>query len=228
MKKISCIIPAYNEERGIESTLSAVVPLLGNRIYEVIVVDDSSIDRTKDIVQTFPSVFLLAHETNQGKSRSVADGIRAANGEYIFLLDADLKFLNTENILALIDPIEKSIVEMTISYRKNAWPLFPFKHIDYLSGERVFPRSLVSTHLDTMEALPSYGLEIFLNRIIIKNKIPLSVIQWPNVENVFNQEKHGFLRGWKIVVGIWWNVLCTASIFEIYSQNLQLKKLLVR
>ena len=78
-----------------------------------------------------------------------------------------------------------------------------------------------------MELLPSYGLEVFINQIIIKNKLKIKVIQWPNVENVFSQEKRGWWKGIKVVIKVWWNILCTVSIFEMYSQNIKMEKLLV-
>ena len=133
MKKISCIIPAYNEENGIENVLNVAAPLIGKYLSEVIVVDDGSSDNTKQIVKKFPTVHFIEHEINKGKSRSVADGIKASKGDYILLLDADLKFLNEKNIIDLIDPIENEVSSVSISYRKNSWPLFPFKKIDQVS-----------------------------------------------------------------------------------------------
>jgi glycosyltransferase involved in cell wall biosynthesis len=227
MKKISCIIPAYNEEKHIEHTLSVVYPLIGKNIYEVIVIDDSSQDNTKKIVTKFPLIHLIEHTDNKGKSKSVADGISASQGDYVFLLDADLSFLNEKNIIDLIDPVEKSTSDITISYIKNAWPLFPFKKIDYLSGERVLPKSFLTASLSDMASLPSYGLEVFLNRIIIRNHMSISVVQWPNVENNFNQYKHGWIKGTIIAAKIWLNVLSVVSFFEMYSQNIKLIKLIV-
>src|SRR5205814_593344 len=102
-------------------------------LFEVIVIDDASSDQTKKIVKKFPAATLIAHEKNEGKSRAVADGIAVATGDWIFLLDADLRFLNQKNIIDLITPIARGEADVAISYRKNAWPLFPFKNIDYLS-----------------------------------------------------------------------------------------------
>jgi len=228
MKKISCIIPAHDEAKSIAHTLSVVAPLVGTYLYEVIAVDDASRDDTKKIIQTFPLIHLIQHSLNEGKSKSVADGINAAQGEYIFLLDADLQFLNSQNIIDLIEPIERGISDVTISYRKNAWPLFPFKKIDYLSGERILPKKSLVASLSEMALLPNYGLEVFLNRIIIHNNMSISVVQWSNVENDFNQNKHGWLKGVQIIIKIWWNVLSVVSIFEMYSQNIRMQKLLIR
>lgn len=229
MKKISCIIPAYNEEARIEGVLSVIQPLIGKHIYEVIVVDDGSYDDTKQVVKNFPQINLIIHEVNKGKNRTVADGIRASKGDYIFLLDADLKSLREQNIIDLVNPIEKDLAKVTISFRKNGWPLFPFKKIDYLSGERILPKFYLMEKINEMESLPSYSLEVFINRIIIKNKLSLKIVHWPEVENVFNQDKMGWKKGVKfIVTKIWWRVICETYFFGMYYQNIKMAKLLVK
>ena len=82
--------------------------------------------------------------------------------------------------------------------------------------------------IDKMELLPSYGLEVFINRIIINNKLRIKVVHWENVENDFSQNKRGWWKGMRITLGVWWNVLCTVSIFEMYLQNIKMEKLLVK
>lgn len=227
MKKISCIIPAYNEEKEIGNILSVLVPLIGKTLCEVIVINDCSQDATKEIVKTFPAVILIDHAVNQGKTKAVVNGVKASTGDYIFMLDADLRFINEQNIIDIIEPIERNIADITMVYIKNAWPLFPFKKIDYLSGERILKKTAIVPFLPEMERLPSYGLEVFLNRIIIRNQMRLSIVQWPNVENVFHQHKDGWIKGVIIIIGIWLDVLSASSIIEVYSQNFKLRKLLV-
>lgn len=228
MKTVSLIIPAYNEEKHIGDTLRTVVPLLGTHIHELIVVNDCSKDKTTEIVRSFSEITFIEHSVNGGKSKTVADGIRAATGEYIFLLDADLSHLTAQNIIDLIAPIQDGSADFTISYRKNSWPLWPFKQIDYLSGERIIAKLLLMPTIEDMAKLKSYGLEVFINRIIIKNNLRIKVVQWPNVENDFNQNKHGWLRGIRIIITIWLDVLSVVSVFEMYGQNLNMRKLLVK
>ena len=154
--KISCIIPAYNEEKNIENIVSTVVPLIGKIIYEVIVIDDCSRDATKEIVKKFSEVKLLEKNINSGKSAAIADGIYASKGDYIFLLDADLKNLNEKNIMDIINPIKNDISDITLSYRKNAWPLIfsPNKDIDALTGERILPKKLLINYIKDIKELP--------------------------------------------------------------------------
>ena len=226
MKKISCIIPCYNEEEVIGHVLHTVVSLIGNHLCEVIVIDDGSRDRTWEIVQKFSGLVALQNKVNIGKSRTVAEGIKRAHGEYIFLLDADLKFLTQENVIDLLKPINNGDSDVSMSFRKNSWPLFPFKKIDYCSGERVIARSYLMQNIDAMMMLSSYGLEVFINRIIIKNKLRITVVHWPLVENYSNRETRGFIKTIKVITKVWRDVLSTSSIFEIYYQNIKMLRLL--
>ena len=227
MKTISCIIPAYNEESGISNVLSVVSTLIGKDLLEVIVVNDCSSDSTESLVKKYSEVVLINHLKNEGKSKSVADGIRQAKGDYIFLLDADLKYLTKQNIVNLISPVKEDISDISFSYLKNSWPLFPFKSVDYLTGERVILKEHLLPLLEKMSLLPSYGLEVFINKMIIDKHLSLSVVQWLNVENVFSQNKLGLLSGIRNILKIWWNVISIVGITGMYIQNIKLIRLMV-
>lgn len=92
-EKLSIIIPAYNEERRIKSTLKHILNWTQNNLemYEVIVVNDASTDNTSNIVQSFDQdVQLITLKQNRGKGGSIARGVAAATGDYILFTDADL------------------------------------------------------------------------------------------------------------------------------------------
>ena len=81
------IIPAYNEEEG----LGVVLDKLFNTVdesYEVIVVDDGSTDRTKEIASRFPCE-VISHGINRGKAAAVKTGIATAHGRNLVFVDAD-------------------------------------------------------------------------------------------------------------------------------------------
>lgn len=90
---ISIIIPAYNEEKNIESTISLITGYLISRAlsYEVLVINDGSTDHTEDIVRKLAndSVHLISHPHNLGKGAAVRTGMLAAQGDYRLFIDAD-------------------------------------------------------------------------------------------------------------------------------------------
>ncbi len=87
MVKTSIIIPAYNEETGLPVVLKKVFAIIDNS-YEVIVVDDGSIDATREVTSQFPCR-LISHETNQGKGQAMKTGIANAQCSNIIFIDAD-------------------------------------------------------------------------------------------------------------------------------------------
>jgi dolichyl-phosphate beta-glucosyltransferase len=93
---LSVIVPAFDEEARIASTLRRITSYLdaGGEPYEVIVVDDGSRDRTCDavaeVVATAAHVRLLALGTNQGKGAAVRAGVLASRGHEVLFSDADL------------------------------------------------------------------------------------------------------------------------------------------
>ena len=89
MKK-SVIIPAYNEERGIGEVIERVKKVCSDGD-EIIVVDDGSRDRTKDIAKR-AGVRILVHEKNQGKAIALKTGFRAAKNDVMVTIDADCTY----------------------------------------------------------------------------------------------------------------------------------------
>ncbi len=94
MPVLSVVIPAYNEEDGIEPIMTRVLsvgPALAtlDLALELIVVDDGSRDRTAALVSKYPKVRLLRHLKNRGYGAAIKTGFRYASGEYLAFLDAD-------------------------------------------------------------------------------------------------------------------------------------------
>jgi dolichyl-phosphate beta-glucosyltransferase len=92
--QLSIIIPAYNEEKRIKRTLDIVVAYLDKHRfdYEIIVVNDGSTDKTKDVIiaMKHKKIRILDILSNKGKGYSVKQGFLAATKEWILSTDADL------------------------------------------------------------------------------------------------------------------------------------------
>lgn len=92
MTALSIIIPAYNEELRIESTLQSVARFIGTRAdIEVIVVDDGSVDGTSRVASAVacPNLRVVRTPDNRGKGHAVRTGMLEATGAYRLFTDAD-------------------------------------------------------------------------------------------------------------------------------------------
>jgi glycosyltransferase involved in cell wall biosynthesis len=103
IKRLSIIIPAYNEENTIASVLDKIneVKLISNIEKEVIIVNDCSKDRTEEVVQEYIATNkeftinyfkYIKHDVNQGKGAAIHTGIAQATGDYLLVQDADLEY----------------------------------------------------------------------------------------------------------------------------------------
>ena len=95
MAVLSVVIPAYNEENGIEEIAERVLSVReslqasGIEDLELLVVDDGSADNTAGVVEKIEGVRLIRHEKNKGYGAALKTGFSKANGELIGFLDAD-------------------------------------------------------------------------------------------------------------------------------------------
>lgn len=88
--QIAILIPAFNEEAGIATTLRKVIEVRGNSPWQVIVIDDHSTDRTPEILKEFAGqIRVIRHTGNLGYGASLKTGIRSTRAENIIFLDAD-------------------------------------------------------------------------------------------------------------------------------------------
>jgi glycosyltransferase involved in cell wall biosynthesis len=108
MRKLSILIPAYNEGPTIHLILNKVkkVHLVGNLEKEIIIVNDCSKDNTEDAILSYMSqnpdlsIFYFKHEVNLGKGAAIHTAISKATGEMCIVQDADLEYDPAEfNIL---------------------------------------------------------------------------------------------------------------------------------
>jgi glycosyltransferase involved in cell wall biosynthesis len=189
MKKVTCVICAYNEGPRIAKVLSVVTqhPLID----EVIVVDDHSHDTTIEEVRKFNDVHIIKHKKNKGKAGSMLDGCSHARNEVVLFIDADLVGLIQENLTRLITPVLDGCVEMTMTicaYTGILGVVLGFIGHECLSGERVLKRTVAQKILDHASG---YNAEIEMNKYFLRHDLKFFVVPWPNVRPIRKKDKVG-------------------------------------
>lgn len=85
----SIITPVFNGEHWISKTIESVLETCANFNYEYIVINDGSVDGTKEILSAFSKEVTVVNQENQGEAASVNNGLNLAQGKYIIVVSAD-------------------------------------------------------------------------------------------------------------------------------------------
>ena len=105
---VSVVIPVYNEQAAIDSTVAAVHEHLGasDHQYEIIVVDDGSTDASRRLLADRTDCRVIHHETNRGYGAALKTGIRHAKFSMIAIVDTD----GTYSISGLPELIDRTML----------------------------------------------------------------------------------------------------------------------
>jgi len=105
MKKLSIIIPVYNEVNTINNLIKLVENVSFPEIEkEIIVIDDKSTDGTREILNSFNKYKIIFKEKNEGKGAAVKIGMQEATGDMLIIQDADLEY-NPNQYPEILKPI---------------------------------------------------------------------------------------------------------------------------
>lgn len=191
--EISAIVPAYNEVDRIGAVLEPLV--VSSLVSEVIVVDDGSTDGTGEVAQRY-GVKVVRLAENRGKGAAMAAGVRAARGDTLLFIDADLTGLTTKHVEDLVQAYASRDAEMVIAvfHKGRAATDFSQRLVPFLSGQRIMPRHLWDKAAALAET-QNFGIETALTKLAFREGWRQKKVVWEGVSHVRKEEKRGFWRG---------------------------------
>lgn len=128
---ISVIIPVYNAEKSIEKSLISIKNQTWEGVFEIILVNDGSSDRSKSIIENYQQNhqdqnIILINQENRGVSKARNAAMKIAQGDYIALLDSDDEWLPEKTEKQM-----KFLVNQNIDFISSLWNseniTFPYK-----------------------------------------------------------------------------------------------------
>jgi len=164
MKKFSIIIPVYNEEKRIRYLLESINKLdYPKEFYEVIVVNDGSSDRSRNIVEEFSFVKLINFQKNRGRFFARKKGAESAKYENLFFLDA--RSIVDKNALTMLNKNNKYKIIIGHSLGKdnpNAFETF------YSAIRRLFfgeiPKTIIEINKNNFDKKPKGTGALFVKK----------------------------------------------------------------
>ena len=119
IKKLTIIMPAYNEEGTIITSLKKAASInIGKIKKEIIVVNDGSKDKTLKKLSSVKNkiIKVINKRVNQGKGAAIRDAIKMSTGDILIIQDADLEY-NPNEIIKLIKPIKDGVADVVYGSR---------------------------------------------------------------------------------------------------------------
>lgn len=225
MKKLSIIIPAYNEKNTILEILKKIeeVELVNELEKEIVIIDDCSVDGTKEILvglrDKYKIIFL---DKNQGKGNAVKQGFLESSGDYIIVQDADLEYDPNEYNL-LLQPLLNNKADVVYGSRLLSsrphrvlyfWHYLGNKFLTLLSNVftnlnltdmetcyKIFTRQALDKIKDRLRS-KRFGIEPEITALIAKNKFRIYEV---GISYYGRSYKEGKKVNWKDgLVAIWY------------------------
>lgn len=156
-KKLSIVVPVYNERKTIPVLLAAIRKAEVPFEKEIILIDDGSTDGSQEILKNFGDGYkVVLFEKNKGKGAAVRRGMKEATGDLVIIQDADLEY-NPEEYSAILKPITDGDADVVYGSRfVTAHPrrILYFSH--YLANQFVTLLSNIFTGLNLSDMETGY------------------------------------------------------------------------
>jgi dolichol-phosphate mannosyltransferase len=227
---VSIVIPCHNEEMNVGPLIERTLDLYGGYIHEIIPVDDSSTDRTRDVMAALAMkdarVKPLYRSPPNGVGLAISDGLRASTGRYVLTIDCDFQHLLPEFRDLFDSAAEGNDVVIGSRFSRHSVLLnYPFAKIlanrafhalavvlfgrrirDVTNNLKIMRREVV---LDLQLREPGFAVnaETGLQPMLLGYRVKQVPISWIN--RTPEMGKSSFrLAGvggsyWKVLVGLW-------------------------
>lgn len=174
-KKLSIIIPAYNEEKYIRQILEKVVKAdsLGLK-KDIVIINDGSTDKTAKIVRTLLkkyshrhlSFYVITKKQNEGKGAAIRDGLKICSGDIIVIQDSDLEY-DPSNYPVLLKPLIKNKADIVYGSRTLGIKKFgnKYSYIFFYLGGRMLTSFINLLYHTNLTDQPT-GYKLFKKKLI--------------------------------------------------------------
>ncbi len=186
--KISVIVPCYNEQNRILPVLDSIKK--SRYVKEIIVVDDSSEQKTIQLLQTIRDIILITLSENRGKALALKIGVLNAHTDTVMFVDSDLKNLTPENIDQMVEAFFDGGYDMVIGEREKEWIFARYIGMaTTLAGERIIKKQLLLDHIELFKA-EGYLIESAINKLFFRQYKVGRVLLY-NVGQFWKEQKSG-------------------------------------
>jgi glycosyltransferase involved in cell wall biosynthesis len=167
--ELSFVVPAFNEEESIENALATIDEVIRKKklLYEIVVVDDGSDDKTRIRATTYANknghIKVVSYKNNIGKGHAVKAGFLKTAGEIIILADSDMEIkLNT--IPNYVEALKHADIAIATKWHPESMVAMPFRRRFLSHSFNVLVRLLIGVNLkDTQAGLKAMKKSSFIN-----------------------------------------------------------------
>jgi glycosyltransferase involved in cell wall biosynthesis len=188
---VAAIVPAWNEEKTIGAVVRTLVS--SGAFSEIVVVSDGSTDGTAEEARRAGATSVIVLPERAGKGNGLQVGVAQTSAPILFFADADLRGFSTAHIAALLEPVRKGEMMMTVGLRDRGSFLLRLEaHLPLIGGERALRREVFSAIPEKF--LVGYQVEAALNDHCRLRRWPFCAIALPGLMIRRKFEKVGWLR----------------------------------
>lgn len=176
-RKVSVVIPAYNENGIIIETIKECMSSLNRIDYEIVIVDDGSLDGTyqkvAEFVKEHNNIKIVNYGGNQGKGFAIRYGYKHTTGDIVAFIDADMN-IHPEQILTFVKEMERTGADVVVGSKRH-----PDSKVNYPLNRKIlsefyymFVKMLFGLHVRDTQT----GLKLF-KRKVLEDVCPIVLVK---------------------------------------------------